>query len=99
MPSTSQIFEPLPWSIHTAHGGASCQLDATPPASTDSASARIACDFSVRASMTFSCSMMSWSIRSSSGSAPGEVRSLAVGADKDMVCLFSAELSLRIGGL
>src|SRR5262245_42137172 len=32
VPSTSQTCEPAPRSIHTVPGGASCQLDATPPA-------------------------------------------------------------------
>src|SRR5215203_2555080 len=75
--------EPSPRSIHTAHGGAACQLDATPPASTDLPSSVIDCDFAVRPSMTFSCSAIIWSMRSSNG----PVLAAVGGADSDIWCL------------
>jgi hypothetical protein len=59
VPSTSRTREPWPRSIQTAAGGASCQLEATPPASTSAHSARTRCDSPVRARNTFSCSTMS----------------------------------------
>ena len=33
LPSTSHTCGPMPWLTHTGHGGAACQVDATPPAS------------------------------------------------------------------
>ena len=72
LPSTSHTWAPLPWLIHTGHGGASCHDEATPPASDAHAVTCSACDSEVRARRLAS----SRAIRTSSASGPESVSGL-----------------------
>jgi hypothetical protein len=65
--SASQTCEPAPRSIHTVPGGASCQLDATPPARLALADSVNRCDWRVRFRKMRSCSAISRSRATRSG--------------------------------